>query len=186
MGRKLCLRPEMRRRISHVLSCVFSSNRRAENFVYGPKRAKLCVGAPRMVRRAHHGSNSVLTNRNTISGECSQHSRSTLCRGAENRTRSLRTRSVCTTGILRPDKVLNPKAHVLPVYYSPSRGREYHARMYSFRGEGLKTLFTPRTKKENNTASVIILFEVRGRKVSLRPATRKRIACALRICILSE
>ena len=38
-------------------------------------------------------------------------SRSGLCRGAENRTRSLRTRSVCTTGILRPDRFLNTKSY---------------------------------------------------------------------------
>ena len=35
-----------------------------------------------------------------------------LCRGAGNRTRSTRTRSVRTTGILHPDEVLDSSAAV--------------------------------------------------------------------------
>ncbi len=39
-----------------------------------------------------------------------------------------------------------PKADVLPVYYAPRREREYHARMYSFRGARAKARLTPRSE----------------------------------------
>ncbi len=66
----------------------------------------------RMCARIHssrsEGLQGLLTARNEERCESLLTTRySTLCRGAENRTRSLRTRSVCTTGILRPDRGLN-------------------------------------------------------------------------------
>ena len=49
----------------------------------------------------------------------------TFCRAAGNRTRSLRTRSVCTTGILRPDKRSHPKTYVLQITTArPKTSRE--------------------------------------------------------------
>ena len=60
-----------------------------------PEFMEFLVGAPRielgLYRLRRRGSPP----------DCPPH---VFCRGAENRTRSLRTRSVCTTGILRPDR----------------------------------------------------------------------------------
>ena len=42
-----------------------------------------------------------------------------FCRGAQNRTGTACSQSMCTTTILRPDEILFPKAGVLPSYASP-------------------------------------------------------------------
>lgn len=70
------------------------------------------VGVPRF----ELGSHKFLIE---ISTKCPQHSGDTQCRGAENRTRILRTRSVRNAFIPHPDTVYHPKARILPLYYTP-------------------------------------------------------------------
>ncbi len=69
-----------------------------------------------LVRAAGLESSERADSRDEAGGEIDS-----FCRAAGNRTRSLRTRIVRTTGILRPDKRNQPNSHVLPKYYGPNK-----------------------------------------------------------------
>jgi hypothetical protein len=64
---------------------------------------------------------SSLHNRMAISAAVPRTAGRILCRGAENRTRSTRTRSVRTTGILHPDKESDPARAAQQSYDTPDK-----------------------------------------------------------------